>query len=99
MWVKRLSDTSRIADEIKYEVCTRYSSHLVYTGGDRETLLTIQRYYKDNDGNWQFYGDTGHVTVETLMSDFVLIDSPVEKEIQQLREFKGNIILSPISNN
>lgn len=87
MWVKRLSD-NRAVDEIKYEVHTRYSSNLIQTGGDRTVLFSIYRYYKDNNGEWQLCGDSSHITLETLMSDFVLIDSPIEKELTNLIEYK-----------
>ena len=87
MWVKRLSD-NRAVDEVKYEVHTRYSSSLIQTGGDRTVLFSIYRYYKDNNGEWQLCGDSSHITLETLMSDFVLIDSPIEKELTDLIEYK-----------
>ena len=90
MWVKRLSD-NRTVDEIKYEVHTCYSSSLIQTGGDRTVLFSIYRYYKDNNGEWQLCGDSSHITLETLMSDFVLIDSPIEKELTNLMEYKKQI--------
>lgn len=80
MWVKRF-DTK--GSEFKYEVYPAYSEELIQDGGVSTTIFTIVRYWKDNNGEWKRCSarSSAYIGLETLMRDFVLIDSPVDKKL------------------
>lgn len=87
MWVKRLDS---IDSEFRYEVYSAYSDELIQVGGKPTTLFTIVRYFKNDKGEWERckFHASACITIEALMNDFILIDSPIHKELQKLREFQ-----------
>lgn len=74
--------------EIKYLLYDECSQSL-QTGDEFTTVYTLQRYWKTNEGEWKpCVGGTTLVTLETLLSNYVLIDSKLEKGIKDLQHYK-----------
>ena len=73
---------------------------------DYKDLYELQKYYKNNKEEWEpVYDSYFLITIEDLLTDFILIDGPFEKELNKLTEqvadyFKNNLdyTLKPMAN-
>lgn len=63
----------------------------LYNGdGDYTTAFSLRKYWGE-DGDWKpFEGGWILVDIKTLLSEFVLVDSPTDKYIKGLEELRDN---------
>lgn len=89
MWLRRINDYS---NEFRYELESSYSAPLMQADGSKTQIFVLYCYYKNNDGEFRLMrtDDKIHVTIETLLSEFVAIDSKMDKTITELQDFKCN---------
>lgn len=93
MWLRRIDDSG---EEFRYELETFFSAPLMFDNCGRlekTQMFVLYKYWKNNDGEFQLCksDEKVYVTIETLLSKFVAIDSAVDKTIQDLENFKTNI--------
>lgn len=90
MWLRRINSDG---NEFRYELETFYSVPLMLDDGSNTTCFVLYKYWKDNNGEFKLCrsNEKVFVTIETLLSEFVQIDSHVDKELNALQEFKRNI--------
>lgn len=89
MWLRRIdSDGS----EFRYELEDFYTATLMTGKGQQTQMFVIYKYYKNNDGEFKLCkcNEKVYVTIEMLLSAFVVIDSEIDKKIKDLQEFKKN---------
>ena len=89
MWLRKINDNS---NEFRYELETFYSAPLMQEDGSKTQMFVLYCYYKNNDGEFKLVrtDDKIYVTIETLLSEFVVIDSKIDKTITELQGFKRN---------
>lgn len=87
MWVKRLNSTDEI---FRYEVDKSYCIEMMNEDESITTAFVLYKYWCNNDGEFEMCKSNYKmiVSLETLMSKFVEIDSEIDKELTELREFK-----------
>lgn len=84
IWLR--NNDSRSFRETRFKLCGWYSDKLWKHNGS-EPLLSIVKFYKKNDGEWErcengyFY-----VTLSDLLTNFIAIDSVFDKELNTLTE-------------
>ena len=90
MWLRRINDSGV---EFRYELETFYTAPLMLDDGGQTQCFVVYKYWKDNNGEFKLCrsNEKVYVTIETLLSQFVKIDSPVDNTIKSLQEFKSNI--------
>ena len=90
MWLRRI-DTD--GSEFRYELEDFYTAPLMTGKGQYTQMFVVYCYYKNNDGEFKLckYNEKVYVTIETLLSMFVAIDSEVDEKIKDLQEFKKNV--------
>lgn len=86
MWVKRLNE----GDQFRYDVQKYSRIEMMNEDGSITTAFVLYKYWRNNDGEFEMCSSNYKmiVSLETLMSRFVEIDSELDKEITELREFK-----------
>ena len=90
MWLRRINDNGK---EFRYELETFYSASLMLDDCSQTQMFVLYKYWKDNNGEFQLCksNEKTYVTIETLLSQFVAIDSKVDKQIIELQNFKTNV--------
>ena len=90
MWVKRLNRTE---DFFRYEVDKSNRIEMMNEDESVTTAFVLYKYWRNNDGEFEMCKSNYRmiVSLETLMSKFVEIDSEIDKELTELREFKRKV--------
>lgn len=97
MWLRRIEDTRSIYDdsgeEFRYELETFYSAPLMFENCghfEQTQIFVLYKYYKNNNGEFELCksNEKVYVTIETLLSNFVVIDSKVDVVLKDLTSFK-----------
>lgn len=98
MWLRRIN-SERLCEDVfgpsfnsdiehRYEL---YDAHAqtIQIGDKYTTVYSIRQFWKNNDGEWKpCAGDGILVTLETLLSNYMLIDSRIEKGVKSLVDYK-----------
>lgn len=89
MWLRRIDDSGT---EFRYELETFYSAPLMLDNWGQTQMFVLYKYYKNNDGEFSLCrsNEKVYVTIETLLSKFVAIDSEVDKTMLDLESFRTN---------
>lgn len=66
-----------------------YDCEKLYNG-DYTRIFGLKKYWGDGDDWKPFASGTVYVDIETLLSEFILIDSPTDKYIRGLEELRDN---------
>lgn len=87
MWIKRLNSTEGL---FRYEVDKSNRIEMMNEDESITTAFVLYKYWRNNDGEFEICKSNYRmiVSLETLMSKFVEIDSEIDKELTELREFK-----------
>lgn len=87
MWLRRIDSDGL---EFRYELETYDSQSLMLPDGGQTQIFLVYKYYKDNNGEFQrcSHNSKVYVTIETLLSSFILIDSPIDEKLIKLNKFK-----------
>ena len=85
--------------EQKFKLQGWYNDKLWKSNRDLEPLFGIVRYYKNNKGEWErCEGGYYYVTLSTLLTDFIAIDNPFDKELNELTEQLAGIWKNNLEN-
>lgn len=89
MWLRRINDSG---EEFRYELIDGNIYDLMLEDGSCTKAIMVVKYWKNNDGKFQrvAYKSSMYVSMNVLLSQFVLIDSNVDKELKDLGDFKNN---------
>ena len=105
IWVRCCNNQARFGcwknswqKEIRWKV-EFFLYEKLYTTEGYEPLIGIAQYYKDDDGEWKrqdfgFY----YITLKMLLTDFILIDNPFDKELNKLTEQLADIWKNNLEN-
>ena len=87
MWFRSINDSG---SEFRYALEDWYTIAVLLEDGFCTQCFPAYKYYKNNSGEWEMCKSNNkiYVPIKTLMSDFVMIDSNVEKSITELQNFK-----------
>ena len=90
MWLRIINDSG---NEFRYELETFYAAPLLNDDFTQTQMFPLLKYWKNNDGEFQLCrcNEKIYVTVETLLNNFIAIDSNVDKKIKDLDAFKQNV--------
>lgn len=71
-------------------VCVQGS--IMNKDGCEEPCILLHRYWRSDDG-WEICSSNYevYVSLETLMSKFILVDSPIDEQLKSLSDFKNKI--------
>lgn len=89
MWVKKIDRN----DPFKYEVFPTLERRILKDDGTYSTGFVLFRYYQNNSGEFELCKEEYQfiVTLEALMSNFVVIDSAIEKKLNDLESYKRKV--------
>jgi hypothetical protein len=98
MWLRRINDSG---NEFRYELETFYTAPLLMDDFMQTQMFPLLKYWKNNNGEFQLCkcNEKVYVTVEMLLSNFVAIDSNVDKKIKDLEQFKQNVQANNLENS
>lgn len=90
MWVKRLNSEG---DFFRYEVQKCNSIEMMNEDESITTAFVLYKYWRNNNDEFKMCSSNYKmvVSLETLMSKFVEVDSELDKEITELKEFKHKV--------
>jgi len=90
MWLREINNNGM---EFRYEVDDQFTIPVLLEDGSCTQCFPVYKYYKNNSGEWEMLKSNYKVymSLKTLMSQFVLIDSPTDNIIKELQNFKQNI--------
>ena len=89
MWLRRFNGNG---DEFRYKLETFDATPLMLDNGGQTMCFHLYKYFKNNNGEFVLCKSNEDVlvTIETLLSTFVAIDSPMDNNIKSLQEFRQN---------
>lgn len=93
MWLKRYKDTG---DEFRYELDPSFTAPVMINGTENimhTSAFVLYKYWKDNNGEWRMCrsNEKVYATIETILQNFVVVDSKIDKYIKELTEYKKRI--------
>ena len=91
MWLKKINQGDN-GYEFRYELQTFYTEPLMLADGSQTQCFMMYKYWRDNNGEFQLCKSDAKilVSIETLLSQFIQIDSQVDNTLKNLQEFKDN---------
>jgi len=95
IWLRKLTNTSnafRIAETglHRFSIDLDYPRQMVLPNGTVVPCFELSEQYEDKDGNWirTWPQIDTYISLEQLMSEYVIEDSKVDSYIKGLEEFK-----------
>lgn len=77
----------------RYELEDWYTIPVMMEDGFTTHCFPAYKYYKNDNGEWEMCKNNNKVymPIKTLMNNFIMVDSNVDKTITELRDFKCKV--------